>query len=92
MLVNLDRGFQNVWDDTFLVKLGLVREALAGQVTRSSRKLACYAEFLLDINLKILLRKTGVRLNLKIELVYLNIDPCHHSIHKRKVNLWGKDV
>ncbi len=32
-----------------------------------------HAEFLLEINLKILLRKTGVRLNLKIELISLHI-------------------
>jgi hypothetical protein len=36
---------------------------------------AWYAEFLLEINLKILLRKTGARLNFKIALVSLHIDP-----------------
>jgi hypothetical protein len=36
---------------------------------------AWYAEFLLEIDLKILLRKTGARLNLKISLISLHIDP-----------------
>ncbi len=36
---------------------------------------ASYAEFLLEIDLKILLRKTGARLNFKIELISLHIDP-----------------
>jgi hypothetical protein len=36
---------------------------------------AWYAEFLLEINLKILLRKTGARLNYKITLISLHIDP-----------------
>ena len=35
------------------------------------------AEFLLEINLKNLPRKTGARLNLKIVLVSLHIDPGH---------------
>jgi hypothetical protein len=35
---------------------------------------ARYAELLLEINLKILLRKTGARLNFKIALIYLHID------------------
>jgi hypothetical protein len=34
---------------------------------------AWYAEFLLEIELKILLRKTGARLNFKIALIYLCI-------------------
>jgi hypothetical protein len=34
-----------------------------------------YVEFLLEIDFKILLRKTGTRLNLKIELISLHIDP-----------------
>jgi hypothetical protein len=37
--------------------------------------LAWYAEFILEINLKILLRKTGARLNFKIALISLHIDP-----------------
>jgi hypothetical protein len=36
---------------------------------------AWYAEFLLEINLKILISKTGAGLNLKIELISLLIDP-----------------
>jgi hypothetical protein len=35
----------------------------------------CRAEFLLEINLKILLRKTGARLKFKIALISLHIDP-----------------
>jgi hypothetical protein len=37
--------------------------------------LAWYAEFLLEIDLKILLRKTGARLNFKIALISLHTDP-----------------
>jgi hypothetical protein len=37
--------------------------------------LAWYAEFLYEIDLKILLRKTGARLIFKIALISLNIDP-----------------
>jgi hypothetical protein len=37
--------------------------------------LAWYAKFLLEISLKILLRKTGARLNFKIALISLHIDP-----------------
>jgi hypothetical protein len=36
---------------------------------------AWYADFLLEIDLKILLRKTGARLNFKIALIPLHIDP-----------------
>jgi hypothetical protein len=36
---------------------------------------AWFAEFLLEINLKILLRKTGARLNFRIALLSLHIDP-----------------
>jgi hypothetical protein len=36
---------------------------------------AWYVEFLLEIDLKNLLGKTGVRLILKTELIFLNIDP-----------------
>jgi hypothetical protein len=36
---------------------------------------AWYAEFLLEIDLKILLRKTGARLNLKTELIFVHIEP-----------------
>jgi hypothetical protein len=36
---------------------------------------AWYAEFLLEMDLKILLRKTGARLNFKIALISLHIDP-----------------
>jgi hypothetical protein len=36
---------------------------------------AWYAEFLLEIYLKILLIKTGARLNFKIALISLHIDP-----------------
>jgi hypothetical protein len=39
------------------------------------RHLAWYAEFLFEINLKILLRKTRARLNFKITLISLHIDP-----------------
>jgi hypothetical protein len=39
------------------------------------RHLAWYAELLLEMNLKILLRKTGARLNFKIALKSLHIDP-----------------
>jgi hypothetical protein len=39
------------------------------------QNLARYAEFLLEINLKILLRKTGPRLNLKFTLKSLHIHP-----------------
>jgi hypothetical protein len=38
-------------------------------------ELAWYAEFFLEINLKILLRKTGARLNFKIALISLHIHP-----------------
>jgi hypothetical protein len=41
----------------------------------SSLDLAWYAEFLLEIGLEILLRKTGARLNFKIALVSLHINP-----------------
>jgi hypothetical protein len=41
----------------------------------SKGDLAWYAEFLLEIDLKILLRKTGARLNLKLRLISLHIDP-----------------
>jgi hypothetical protein len=37
--------------------------------------LAWYAEFLLEIDLKILLRKTGARLSFKIALLSLHVDP-----------------
>jgi hypothetical protein len=37
--------------------------------------LAWYAEFLLEIDLKILLRKTRARLNFKVALISLHIDP-----------------
>jgi hypothetical protein len=37
--------------------------------------LAGYEEFLLEIDLKILLRKTGARLNFKIALISLNTGP-----------------
>jgi hypothetical protein len=37
--------------------------------------LAWYAEFLLHINLKILLRKQGARLKFKIALISLHIGP-----------------
>jgi hypothetical protein len=37
--------------------------------------LAWYSEFLLEIDLKILLRKTGASLNFKIDLVSLHISP-----------------
>jgi hypothetical protein len=40
-----------------------------------TKKLARYAEFLLEIDLQILLRKTGVRLILKIKHISLHIDP-----------------
>jgi hypothetical protein len=40
-----------------------------------SEGLVWYAEFLLEIDLKILLRKTGARLNFKIALTSLHIDP-----------------
>jgi hypothetical protein len=36
---------------------------------------AWYAELLLEMDLKILLRKTGARLNFKIALISLHIDP-----------------
>jgi hypothetical protein len=36
---------------------------------------AWYAEFLLEIDLEILLRKTGARLNFKIAIVSLHIHP-----------------
>jgi hypothetical protein len=39
------------------------------------RHLAWYAELLLEIDLKILLRKTGARLIFKITLISLHIDP-----------------
>jgi hypothetical protein len=39
--------------------------------------LAWYAKFLLEIDLKVLLRKTGARLNFKIALISLHIDPGH---------------
>jgi hypothetical protein len=39
------------------------------------RHLAWYAEFLLEIDLKILLRKTGARLIFKIAIKSLHIDP-----------------
>jgi hypothetical protein len=37
--------------------------------------LCWYAGFLLEIDLKILIRKTGARLNLKIKLISLHFDP-----------------
>jgi hypothetical protein len=40
-----------------------------------TRVLAWYAEFLLEIDLKILLRKAGARLDFKITLICLHIDP-----------------
>jgi hypothetical protein len=43
---------------------------------------AWYAEFLLEINLKILLRKTGARLNFKIALMSLHIDPVEEKPDK----------
>jgi hypothetical protein len=39
------------------------------------RHQAWYAEFLLEIYLKILLRKIGARLNFKIAFLSLHIDP-----------------
>ena len=36
---------------------------------------ACFAEFLLEMDLKILLRKTGARLIFKVALISLQIDP-----------------
>jgi hypothetical protein len=44
-------------------------------VTFSSGTQAWYAEFLLEINLKILLRKTEARLIFKITLISLHIEP-----------------
>jgi hypothetical protein len=41
--------------------------------------LAWYAEFLLEVDLKILLRKTGARLIFKIALISLHIDPAGAS-------------
>jgi hypothetical protein len=41
----------------------------------SALGLAWCAEFLLETDLQILLRKTGTRLNLKIVLISLHIDP-----------------
>jgi hypothetical protein len=38
-------------------------------------ELAWHAEFLLQINLKIFLRKTGARFKFKIPLITLRIDP-----------------
>jgi hypothetical protein len=40
-----------------------------------SKTLAWYAEFLLEINLRILSRKIGARLNFKIALISLHSDP-----------------
>jgi hypothetical protein len=45
------------------------------QVSFVKRHQAWYAEFLLEINLKILLRKTGARLIFKIAHMSLHIDP-----------------
>jgi hypothetical protein len=42
-------------------------------------ELAWYAEFLLEIDLEILPRKNGERLNLKIELISLYIDLGHYK-------------
>ncbi len=39
-----------------------------------------YAEFMLEIDLEVLLRKTGARLNLKIDLIFLHINPEIHSV------------
>jgi hypothetical protein len=44
-------------------------------ISRFSACLAWYAEFLLEIDLKILLRKTGARLIFKIALISLHFDP-----------------
>jgi hypothetical protein len=44
-------------------------------ISNNSPTLAWYAEFLLEIHLKVLLRKTGARLNFKIALISLHIDP-----------------
>jgi hypothetical protein len=41
----------------------------------TDRPQAWYAEFLLEIDLKVLLRKTGARLIFKIALISLHIDP-----------------
>jgi hypothetical protein len=51
---------------------------------------AWYAELLLEINLKILLRKTGARLNFKIALIFLHIDLGLNHINKNveKKNLF----
>jgi hypothetical protein len=38
---------------------------------------AWYAEFLLEINIKALLRKTAARLVFKIALMFLHIDPIY---------------
>jgi hypothetical protein len=37
--------------------------------------LAWYAEFLLEIDLEVLHRKTGARLNIKITFIYVHFDP-----------------
>jgi hypothetical protein len=37
--------------------------------------LGWYAEFLLEIDHKIILRKTGARLNFKIALISLHVEP-----------------
>jgi hypothetical protein len=54
--------------------LGLVGSIL-GYQSRELRSQVWYAEFLLEIDLKILLRKIGARLNFKIALKSLHIDP-----------------
>jgi hypothetical protein len=48
-----------------------------------TRDQAWYAEFLLEIDLKILMRKTGARLILKIELKSLHINPARKNFSLR---------
>ncbi len=51
------------------------QKALQYQITIATHNQARYAEFLLENDLQILLRKTGARLTLAIKLISLHIDP-----------------
>jgi hypothetical protein len=50
---------------------------------------AWYAEFLLEIDLKTLLRKTGARLNFKIALISLHLKTPEGKLSVTKFEFWG---
>jgi hypothetical protein len=65
---------------------------LNGFGIRRSSFQAWYAEFLLEINFKILLRKTRARLNFKIALISLHIDADLYSNRRLLVQCSEHDV